>query len=164
MSSGSLDCVITGLGVATNSSFLECTVAESAVGRALVSVEFGGLHSETNEDIFVDRMCVENRYGFPGDQCGPCPQVSESLELHVNILTASLQYWLLSCLILLPKQAQYGLCIRFFLVPVPRPGYYATALTTFVACVPPESCPGVDGGSVPASMRSLQPYFDAEVS
>ena len=73
---GSLECVIQGVGVVTNSSFLECTVPQSVVGRALVVVSFGGQQSDLREDVFVDRMCVENRHGFPGSACGACPPVS----------------------------------------------------------------------------------------
>ncbi len=58
---------------------------------------------------------------------------------------------------------QFGLCMRFLMLPVPQPGYYAKDVVTFLACIPPESCPGVDGSSISPSMLSLQPYVDSEV-
>ena len=59
----------------TNSTYLECMLPHSAVGRDVVSVVFAGQNSsETN--VFVDRMCGYNRFGFPGSLCGACPDVS----------------------------------------------------------------------------------------
>ena len=66
--------MIPGLGVVSNSSYLACTVPPSVVGRDVVRVVYGGQNSSEG-DVFVDRMCGDNRHGFMGELCGDCPEV-----------------------------------------------------------------------------------------
>ena len=58
---------------------------------------------------------------------------------------------------------QNAICLKFLALPVPQPGYYASSVTTFVSCVPAESCPGVDLSAFSSNLLTLEPFFLSSV-
>lgn len=64
-----------------NTTFLQCTATSSVIGRMVVNVSLGGLHSQ--EPLFIDRMCGGGYTGLLGQHCGPCPVVRVPTHSHV---------------------------------------------------------------------------------
>jgi hypothetical protein len=62
-----------------NSSALQCTIGAADVGRCTVSVSLNNQSSTQN--VTLDRLCGEGRFGLPGEPCGPCPSNAQCVAL-----------------------------------------------------------------------------------
>ena len=72
--------VICGSMNVLNTTTLACTLPSSDVGRFNITVSLNGLsNADAGNDQFhrvtLDRLCGDNRFGLPGQRCGPCPKV-----------------------------------------------------------------------------------------
>ena len=53
------------------------------------------------------------------------------------------------------RALQNAVCVPLFPVPLPKPGFFSTSMTSFSSCVPASACPGVDAQLVSASYSAL---------
>ena len=65
--------------IIVNSTRLQCSLPLSVVGRCPLVVSLNGQNSSDN--VVVDRLCGEGRYGALGGPCGPCPTNAECVAL-----------------------------------------------------------------------------------
>ncbi len=162
--------------VVVNSSHLVCNAPRMRVGAYPVTVALNGVNSTSSPTATLHRLCDQDWFGLPGDECGACPEVREEVwhcaPTHRSCpLTRRLPHkatflstlWLSlpplsSCVVhavvgwLCVQNAE---CLLLFPVPLPRPGFYSQSLAQFTSCVPAAACPGVDAVLVTAQYRSL---------
>lgn len=63
----------------SNSSWLQCTVGPSVVGRTRVVVSLNNQNS--TQAVNVDRLCGDDRFGLPGEPCSACPSSAQCVGL-----------------------------------------------------------------------------------
>jgi hypothetical protein len=73
--------------VVASSSLLLCNAPVASVGAYPVVVSLNDQNSTSR--VIVHRMCGAGRFGLPGQQCGPCPEVRRCalLTSHSDLCT-----------------------------------------------------------------------------
>jgi hypothetical protein len=83
---------------------------------------------------------------------GVCANTCGSITLlHLALLPCA-------CVLCVPMSrscAQNAECVALFPAPLPLPGFYASSLTEFPACVPSIACPGMDAPAVASAYTQL---------
>ena len=59
--------------VVVNSSQLVCNAPRMRVGAYPVTVSLNGANSTSSDTLH--RLCDQDWFGLPGEECGPCPEV-----------------------------------------------------------------------------------------